>query len=1050
MGHNPQGPSPFQSIVAGAAAGGVESLVTVGIQYASVPLAQKLTVLEYPTEYIKTRKQLLHTSVSPLRLLTSAVRESGPGILYTGASAFCVSNSAKSGVRFLTFDMVRDRLPKNPETGKPTKVSNMLAGVAAGVAESVTVVTPGENVKTKIVEDRAGARQYKSTSHAIQTIVNTGGVRGLFRGVLPVTMKQGSNALVRFTCYNSLLDTFQPAMKQAGYEMLAPAVAGAMAGVVTVYATMPFDVIKTKMQRLATPESQRGTWQCFVTTVQESGLVGLWKGTTPRLARLSCDGQVPACTNCAKAGQICLDVDNQNSGLLVPRNFTSSAKARIQWLEDIIKERLPDVDLASGPQVDAYPDPNPLVSGDREHADDDGQSPPITSNSLRTDDNADQALTTRQSPLKRLAEGPSPDGADASFPERAHSIALNLGMLSLNSDSSQRHYIGSSSGLLFTHLIGATPSSTSSPSVTGAEASEAEGSGWATETAELPRKEDALVLAHTYIRWIHPDYPVLEPSSLLSALDALYSCVAYSLENDSFPHGWPSEFEAFRWNGRLVSPHHPDAKAIPMPVIAFIIFMVFNIAAIVKVRSRTYEYPPDRFYRAASHFSKDAFSQTSLPSIQALVCLITHSMLTPADVNLWTLIHIALAHCVELGIHREEPLINSEDLPYQQIRRFTFFTIYSLDRSISSIQGRPLGFRDETFDIKMPEPEIPQASVNSNIAISFSLAVTRYSVHHWELDRIISDIKLLFYHLPGTSVWYSRPMDPPSQQRRIREMLVNWWGSASADNFSATGLDNRQRQIWRLKLKIKYHSAMVMLFQPSQILRNPGEESLQTCFNNASCILHDYQQLHDLHGLHHGWRTVQNIFAAGATIIYSFWTSAAVRRNASTADLSKNLRTCSSLITVGGEWWPSVKKGQASFGSLADLTIQRLYTDSTPSKHPRLMHQDAEHLRSQTQRNQMPTLDDNHADTTLGLDSSGAQAGLDGNEAAAYQTHSSSLDVSSGHEAWQDSLGIPNESTDLFPEIENFLAEFDRSDFIWSFPLNAIGDPYNADIPDYN
>lgn len=43
-------------------------------------------------------------------------------------------------------------------------------------------------------------------------------------------------------------------------------------------------------------------------------------------------------------------------------------------------------------------------------------------------------------------------------------MALNLGMLSLNSDSSQRHYLGSSSGVLFTNLIGASPSSTSAHS----------------------------------------------------------------------------------------------------------------------------------------------------------------------------------------------------------------------------------------------------------------------------------------------------------------------------------------------------------------------------------------------------------------------------------------------------------------------------------------------------------------------------------------------------------------------------------------------------------
>lgn len=36
---------------------------------------------------------------------------------------------------------------------------------------------------------------------------------------------------------------------------------------------------------------------------------------------LQCDGQVPACTNCAKAGQVCLDVDSQNSSLTIPRKL---------------------------------------------------------------------------------------------------------------------------------------------------------------------------------------------------------------------------------------------------------------------------------------------------------------------------------------------------------------------------------------------------------------------------------------------------------------------------------------------------------------------------------------------------------------------------------------------------------------------------------------------------------------------------------------------------------------------------------------------------------
>lgn len=205
---------------------------------------------------------------------------------------FCASNAAKSGIRFLTFDLVKDRLPRDPQTGKHTATSSMLAGVAAGVAESVTVVTPGENLKTKMVEDRAGARQFNSATAVVRGIVTKDGPAGLFRGVVPVTMKQGSNALVRFTSYHALLDATQPILERSGWGTVAPAVAGAGAGVVTVYATMPFDVVKTKMQSLGGREEYGGTWRCILAVAQQSGIGGFWRGTTPRLVRLSVSSSV--------------------------------------------------------------------------------------------------------------------------------------------------------------------------------------------------------------------------------------------------------------------------------------------------------------------------------------------------------------------------------------------------------------------------------------------------------------------------------------------------------------------------------------------------------------------------------------------------------------------------------------------------------------------------------------------------------------------------------------------------------------------------------------
>jgi len=156
-----------------------------------------------------------------------------------------------------------------------------MAGMCAGVAESVTVLTPGENLKTRLIGDRAGALKYRSSTHAIRTILATEGLRGFFRGVWSVTFKQSSNATVRFTCYNYLSTRLEPTSGAS-----TSAIAGAIAGMITVYCTMPFDNVKTQLQSLE-GGLYSGSWHCAKQLMQTGGIQALWKGTTPRLVRLS-------------------------------------------------------------------------------------------------------------------------------------------------------------------------------------------------------------------------------------------------------------------------------------------------------------------------------------------------------------------------------------------------------------------------------------------------------------------------------------------------------------------------------------------------------------------------------------------------------------------------------------------------------------------------------------------------------------------------------------------------------------------------------------------
>jgi solute carrier family 25 citrate transporter 1 len=244
-------------------------------------------IFQYPTEYLKTRQQLVQPGgaqkQSLIQLLTSTIRQHGVRALYTGSGVFCASNASKSAIRFFTFDTVKQFMPTDGK-GKVTPLGNMGAGLLAGMAEAIIVVTPGETIKTKMIDDCAGPKLYRSTGHGIVSIVKTDGIPGIYRGVIPVTLKQSANAMVRFTSYNIFLSRMQAMSLPTS---ICTVLAGAMAGVVTVYATMPFDSIKTRLQAVDGHQRYRGSLDCFRSVIAQEGVSALWRGTTPRLVRLS-------------------------------------------------------------------------------------------------------------------------------------------------------------------------------------------------------------------------------------------------------------------------------------------------------------------------------------------------------------------------------------------------------------------------------------------------------------------------------------------------------------------------------------------------------------------------------------------------------------------------------------------------------------------------------------------------------------------------------------------------------------------------------------------
>ncbi|PVH95466.1 mitochondrial carrier [Periconia macrospinosa] len=263
------------SIIAGGLAGASESFVT------------------YPAEFVKTRRQLdasssCRKSSSSFTIIRTTLQDSGIRGVYAGCQTLAISNALKSGVRFFSFETAKRNMTPYFSS---TAWLNLTSGLCAGATESVLVVTPGEALKTRIIHDAAsgGHLGRLSVPHLVVHTVRQDRLLSLWRGLTPVLCKQGTNSAVRFTTFGALRDKLRDAWPEKMGGATATMIAGAGSGIVTVYASMPFDNVKTRMQSISHSGSMISVAKNMLL---KEGLLVFWKATTPRLVRLTLSSSI--------------------------------------------------------------------------------------------------------------------------------------------------------------------------------------------------------------------------------------------------------------------------------------------------------------------------------------------------------------------------------------------------------------------------------------------------------------------------------------------------------------------------------------------------------------------------------------------------------------------------------------------------------------------------------------------------------------------------------------------------------------------------------------
>ncbi|WVY90535.1 hypothetical protein V8G54_036049 [Vigna mungo] len=248
-----------------------------------------------PIDVIKTRLQLDRSGnyKGILHCGATISRTEGVRALWKGLTPFATHLTLKYALR-MGSNAVFQSAFKDPETGKLSGHGRFLSGFGAGVLEAIVIVTPFEVVKIRLQQQKGLSPEllkYKGPIHCARMIIREEGFRGLWAGVAPTVMRNGTNQSAMFTAKNAF-DVLLWKKHEGDGKVLQPwqsMISGFLAGTAGPICTGPFDVVKTRLMAQSREGGElkyKGMVHAIRTIYAEEGLLALWKGLLPRLMRI--------------------------------------------------------------------------------------------------------------------------------------------------------------------------------------------------------------------------------------------------------------------------------------------------------------------------------------------------------------------------------------------------------------------------------------------------------------------------------------------------------------------------------------------------------------------------------------------------------------------------------------------------------------------------------------------------------------------------------------------------------------------------------------------
>lgn len=247
------------------------------------------TCFVQPLDLVKNRMQVTKTKASAFTVIRNIVREEGYLALYNGLSAGLFRQATYTTTRLGIYTWLFEVATTD---GKPPSFAVKSAlGMLAGIVGAF-VGTPAELALIRMTADGklppAERRNYHNVFHALYRVTVDEGVTTLWRGAVPTMGRAMVVNAAQLATYSQakqmLLDT------GAFHDgVLLHFCSSMISGLITTVASMPVDIVKTRIQNMKMVDGKpeySGPFDVIGKIVKNEGVFALWRGFLPYYFRI--------------------------------------------------------------------------------------------------------------------------------------------------------------------------------------------------------------------------------------------------------------------------------------------------------------------------------------------------------------------------------------------------------------------------------------------------------------------------------------------------------------------------------------------------------------------------------------------------------------------------------------------------------------------------------------------------------------------------------------------------------------------------------------------